>query len=97
MTELEDVTLGSERENLKPYHWSSPVDLSLSLLFDGQPRADINHQYFSTDLASLCAKLGRYPSGTKLTTFGERSHLAPMLQEINDAATEHGLFIESGR
>jgi hypothetical protein len=93
VAELENLTLGSERENLKQYHWKSPVELSLNLLFDGQLRADINHQYFPADLASLRAKLAQYPSGTKfkLTTFGEPSRLVPILQEINDAAVEHGL------
>jgi len=52
VADLEQLTLGSERDNLKQYHWSSPVALSLQLLFDGQLRADINHQYFPGDVTS---------------------------------------------
>lgn len=96
VADLEQLTLGSERDNLKQYHWSSPVALSLQLLFDGQLRADINHQYFPGDVTSLRAKLAQYPSGTKfrLTTFGEPSHLAPVLEDVNEAAVEYGLTIE---
>jgi hypothetical protein len=96
VAELENLTLGSERDNVKHRHCSSPVELSLDLLFDGQLRADINHQYFPKDLASLCAKLGQYPSGTKfeLAILGQEDRLRPVLRGINEAAIEHGLTIE---
>jgi hypothetical protein len=96
VTQLENLTLGSQRDNVKQYHWTSPVELSLDLLFDGQVRADINHQYFSGDVASLRAKLGQYPGGTKfrLVTLGEEDRLAPVLKELNEAAVEHGLVME---
>jgi hypothetical protein len=53
VAELEHLTLGSERDNVKQYHWKSPIELSLDLLFDGQLRVDINHQYFSKDLQPI--------------------------------------------
>jgi hypothetical protein len=94
--ELEHLTLGSERDNVKQRHWASPVDLSLDLLFDGQLRADINHQYFPKDLPSLQAKLGQYPSGTKfeLTILGQEDRLRPVVRGINESAIEYGLTIE---
>jgi hypothetical protein len=94
--ELEALTLGSERDNVKQRHWISPVELSLDILFDGQLRADINHQYFPRDLASLRAKLRQYPSGTKflLTVLGQEDRLEPVVQSIKETALEHGLEIE---
>ena len=86
--ELENLTLGSHRDNVKQRHWISPVELSLDFLFDGQVRADINHQYFPRDPISLRAKLGQYPSGTKfrLTILGQQDRLAPALRVVNEAA-----------
>jgi len=94
--ELEKLALGSERDNVKQRHWNSPVEFSLDFLFDGQLRADINHQYFPKDLASLRDKLGQYPSGTKfrLTVLGQEDRLAPVLRAVNEAALEHGLEVE---
>lgn len=94
--ELENLILGSHRDNVKQRHWISPVELSLDFLFDGQLRADIGHQYFPRDLTSLRAKLGQYPSGTKfhLTILGEQDRLAPVLRAVNEAALEHGLTID---
>jgi hypothetical protein len=99
VTELEKLTLGSERDNVKQYHWHSPVELSLNLLLDAQLCADINHQYFPGDVASLRAKLGQYPNGTKfrLVILGQQNHLAPVLKEVNESALEHGLVIEPSR
>jgi hypothetical protein len=96
ISELENLTLGSQRDNVKQRHWSSPVELSLDLLFDGQLRADINHQYFPSDITSLRAKLGQYPSGTKfrLTILGEEDRLEPAVGGVNETAAEHGLVIE---
>jgi pullulanase/glycogen debranching enzyme len=56
--ELEKLALGSERDNVKQRHWNSPVEFSLDFLFDGQLRADINHQYFPKDLAFAPRKTG---------------------------------------
>jgi hypothetical protein len=97
--QLETLTLGSQRDNVRQRHWSSPVELSLDLLFDGQLRADINHQYFPRDLTSLRAKLGQYPSGTKflLTVLGQEDRFGPVVRGIKEAALEHGLAIEVAR
>ena len=78
--ELEHLTLGSERDNVKQYHWRSPIELSLNIFFDGQLRVDINHQYFSNDLDSLRGKLRQYPSGTKfrVTILGQEERLTPV-------------------
>ncbi len=94
--ELEGLTLGSERDNVKQRHWTSPVELSLDFLFDSQLRADINHQYFPSDLTSLRAKLAQYPSGTKfrLTVLGEEDRLVLVVQGVNETAAENGLVIE---
>jgi hypothetical protein len=94
--ELEKLALGSEHDNVKQRHWNSPVEFSLDFLFDGQLRADINHQYFPKDISSLCAKLGQYPSGTKfrLTIRGEEDRLAPVVRSVNETAVEDGLVIE---
>jgi hypothetical protein len=93
--ELENLALGSERDNVKQRHWNSPVEFSLDF-FDGPLRADINHQYFPKDLASLRAKLGQYPSGTKfqLTILGEEDRLAPVVRGVNETAVDDGLVIE---
>src|SRR5438045_1701040 len=49
---LENLTLGQERDNVKQWHWSSPVDLNVSF-FSDQMQASINNQYNSADLVSL--------------------------------------------
>jgi hypothetical protein len=97
ITELENLTLGSEQENVKHWHWHSPIDLSINFLFDERLQADVNHQYSAADTASLASKLAQYPSGTtfRLTTFGPPELLTPVLREIDEAAADHGLIVES--
>jgi hypothetical protein len=97
ITELENLTLGSEQENVKHWHWRSPIDLSINFLFDERLQADVNHQYSTADTASLASKLAQYPSGTtfRLTTFGPPELLTPVLREIDEAAADHGLIVES--
>jgi hypothetical protein len=70
--------------------------LSLDILFDGQLRADINHQYFPSDFTSLRAKLRKYPSGTvfRLTIIGQEDRLGPVVRSVNETAEENGLVIE---
>lgn len=96
ITQLENLTLGSEQDNVKHWHWHSPVDLGINFLFDDRLMADVNHQYSIADISSLSGKLAQYPSGTRflLTSFGPQDLLALVLQEINDVAAEHGLVIE---
>jgi hypothetical protein len=97
ITELENLTLGSEQENVKHWHWRSPIDLTINFLFDERLQADVNHQYSATDTAAVVSKLAQYPSGTtfRLTTFGPPELLAPMLREIDGAAADHGLNVQS--
>lgn len=96
VAELEHLALGSERDNVKQYHWKSPIELSLDLLFDGQLRVDINHQYFSKNLDSLRSKLRQYPSGTKfrLTVLGQEERLVPVVNAIHETARTTGLTVE---
>ena len=97
VTELENLTLGQERDNVRRWHWSSPIGLTINLLFDEHLQADINHQYSAADIASLRKKLAQYKSGTQfsITTFGPQERLAPVLQAVSALAAEHGLAIES--
>jgi hypothetical protein len=96
VTELEHLTLGQTRDNVKPWHWNSPVDMSLNLLFDGKLMTDINHQYHPRDADALRSKLAQYPNGTTfhVTLFGQREQLASVIQSIQDVATDHGLMME---
>jgi hypothetical protein len=96
ITDLENLALGQERDNVKRWHWSSPVDLNISF-FGEQIQAIINSQYTATDLAFLRSKLAQYPSGTKfwLNIFGSHERVAPVLNAINDVAAEHGLQVDS--
>jgi hypothetical protein len=72
------------------------VEVSLDILFDGQLRADINHQYFPRDISSLREKLEQYPSGTtsRLTILGNEDRLQPVVRVVNEAAVEGGLTVE---
>jgi hypothetical protein len=96
ITELENLTLGSEQENVKQWHWHSPIDLTINFQFDERLQADVNHQYSGADTAAVVSKLAQYPSGTtfRLTTFGPPELLAPVLREIDGAAADHGLVVE---
>ena len=95
ITALENLTLGQERDNVKQWHWSSPIDLNVSF-FSDHMQATVNNQYTATDLRSLQSKIGQYPSGTKfwLNIFGSPDRVTPVLAAINDVAAEHGLQIE---
>jgi len=96
VSELEKLTLGSERDNVKQFHWTSPVEISISVLPDGHLHIDVHNQFFPTDIRALQAKLKQYPSGTrfKLTSYGQQTRMATVLQQINDAASQNGLSIE---
>jgi hypothetical protein len=90
ITELENLTLGQQRDNVKQWHWSSPVNLTVSF-FGEKMVANIN-QYSATDLTSLKTKLAPYPSGTKfwLNILGSPERVAPVRAAITDIAEEHG-------
>jgi len=93
ITELENLTLGQERDNVKQWHWSSPVNLDVSF-FGDKIMASIN-QYSATDLTSLKAKLAQYPSGTKfwLSILGSPERADPVRAAIFDVASEHGFDV----
>jgi hypothetical protein len=52
VTQLEQLTLGQTRDNVKPWHWTPPIDMSLNLLFDGKLRSSV-HQYHPPDVDAL--------------------------------------------
>jgi hypothetical protein len=96
ITELEDLALGSEQENVKTWHWRSPVNVTISFPFDEHLHAQIN-QYSAGDTTSLKSKLAQYPSGTtfSMTAFGPQELVAPVLREVHRLAADHGLVVES--
>jgi hypothetical protein len=96
ITELEQLTLGQTRNNVKPWHWTSPVGMSISLPLDGRLQADIHFQYFSNNIDALCRKLAQYPNGTTfhVTLFGQREKLTPVIQSLQDVASDHGLILD---
>lgn len=95
ITELENLTLGQESDNVKQWHWSSPVELNVNC-FDDQIQGTIA-QYSEVDLASLQAKLGQYPAGTEfwLNIFGPPDRVASVLAAIDDMAAQYGFEIDS--
>jgi hypothetical protein len=95
ITVLENLSLGSERENVKHWHWSSPLDLGIHL-FSDQMQASVNNQYNAADLVSLRAKLAQYPSGTifRLSISGPSELVTPVVAAIDDVAAEHGFRVE---
>lgn len=90
ITELENLTLGQERDNVRQWHWTSTVNVNVSFAGD-QIIASMN-QYTATDIASLKSKLAQYPSGTKLwlNIFGSPEHVASVHAALADLAAEHG-------
>jgi len=89
VTELENLTLGQERDNVKQWHCTSPVNVNVSFVGD-QIIASVN-QYTATDIASLKAKLAQYPSGTKLSLniFGSPQQVARVHAATEAMADEH--------
>jgi hypothetical protein len=89
VTELESMTLGQERDNVKQWHCTSPVNVNVSFVGD-QIIASVN-QYTATDIASLKAKLAQYPSGTKLSLniFGSPQQVSRVHGATEAIADEH--------
>jgi hypothetical protein len=94
ITALEGLTLGQERNNVKQWHWTSPVDLNVSYFRD-RFLATVG-QYSETDLPSLRGKLAQYPVGTKflLIISGPPDCMTSALAAINDLASQHGFVVE---
>jgi hypothetical protein len=94
ITELENLTLGSEKANVKHWHWSSPVVLTVNLT---GPQMIINFtgRYFATDVESMRNKVAQYPAGTRfeVRNLGSSEDAAPVLRAINEVAAEHGLYV----
>ncbi|MGC1617595.1 MAG: hypothetical protein WA765_03810 [Candidatus Acidiferrum sp.] len=90
VTELENLTLGQEQDNVKQCHWTSTVNVDVSFAGD-QIIASVN-QYAATDITSLKGKLAQYPEGTKLwlNIFGSTEQVATVRAAIVDIAAEHG-------
>ncbi|MFQ5737862.1 MAG: hypothetical protein ACE5JX_02535 [Acidobacteriota bacterium] len=99
VTELENLTLGSLRERVAGWHWGSPVNVTLNILFDGRLQANVNQRYFMDDLKSLRAKLAQFPRGTRfrINTFGPQEQLAPLISAINETAQRYGFSLERGK
>jgi hypothetical protein len=97
ITELETLTLGQERETVTHWHWSSPVPIDLSFLWDNELQAVVSHGYWTRDIDSLRAKLVQYPAGTRFRVFaffGPDDLLAPVIRAINETARQHGFTVE---
>ena len=95
VTELENLTLGQTRDNVKPWHWTPPIDVSLDLLFDGKLQSNVR-QYHPPDVDALRSKLAQYPRGTTfhVTLFGQREQLVSVVQSLQDVAKDHGLMLD---
>jgi hypothetical protein len=96
VTELETLTLGTERSNVSKWHWRLPLSLRVDFSFGPEPQSTINDTYVMTGLDSLRVRLGQFPSGTpfRVSAFGSPEKLAPVMQAIRDTAREHGLAVE---
>jgi hypothetical protein len=94
ITELENMTIGQERDNVKQWLWNSPVHLNISS-FGDRIQASID-QYSANDLASLRDKLAQYPYGTKfqLSVFSSPENASSARAAISGVVAEHGLQIE---
>jgi hypothetical protein len=88
--ELENLTLGQERDNVKQWHRTSVVNVDVN--FAGQQIIASINQYTATDLASLKSKLAQYPGGTKfwLNIFGPPDRVGTVHAAITETAAEHG-------
>lgn len=90
VTELENLTLGQERDNVRQWHRTSAVNVDVN--FAGQQIIASINQYTATDLASLKSKLAQYPGGTKfwLNIFGPPDRVGTVHAAITETAAEQG-------
>jgi hypothetical protein len=90
VTELENLTLGQERDNVKQWHRTSVVNVDVN--FAGQQIIASINQYTATDLASLKGKLAQYPGGTKfwLNILGPPDRVGTVRAAITETAAEYG-------
>lgn len=96
ITDLEKLTVGEERENVKQWHRKSPIELIISVGPDGPVQANIQ-QYWTQDIEALRKKLAQYDRGTRfvLSSSGTEEQLSVALRAVRDVAAEHGLIVES--
>jgi hypothetical protein len=95
VSDLENMTLGQERENISQLRWSSPVSLQVDFFHD-RLHAIINNQYSAQDLQALRLKLAQYPKGTRfsLHIFGRAAQVDTALAALDDMAGAYGLQID---
>jgi hypothetical protein len=98
VTELEKLTVGQERENVRQWHRKSPIDVNLSGWLDGHIQGSIQ-QYGVQDVETLRKKLAQYEIGTRfvLSSSGSDEQLSVALRAVREVAAEHGLIEEGGR
>ena len=97
ITELEGLAVSEgERQNVKSWHWQSPVNVTLIAIPGGQIQI-IAGSYSVTDTDLFQAKLAQYPSGTvfHLSSSGNADRLAPVLRAIRETASDNGLVVET--
>jgi hypothetical protein len=94
---LENLTIGTERENVEQWRWSSPVTLDVNAEED---RTFWNiKQVSANDLTSLLAKLAQYPAGTEIMAniFGAHERADSVSDALYEVAGKHGLQINVSR
>lgn len=99
ITELENLTLGQEQNEVARWHSDSALNLSVNIGFGAQFHADINGMYFVDDMESLRAKLAQFPSGTEfhVNAYGTHEQITPAIQAIQEVADERGFFVKVER
>ena len=92
ITELENLTLGQERENVKQWHWS---EVRVNASFVGDTFLASANQYVETDIALLVAKLAQYPSGTRilLSLTGSTDRIDTVRAAILKVAADHNFGV----
>lgn len=95
---LENLAFGQERENVKQWQWSSPIDLDVNFFGEDYMQATVR-QYSEMDMASLLGKIEQYPQGTefRLSVSGPQDKAAEATAAIENAAANRGLQIEESR
>jgi hypothetical protein len=93
LTALENLAIGSERENVKQWRWSSPVTLYVNVDKD---RIFWNiKQVSANDLTSLLAKVAQYPAGTDfmVNISGAHERTASVSDALYEVGDKHALQI----
>lgn len=90
VTELESLTLGGEKQNVKQWRWGSPVEITANCTGQ-QMMISFTGRYFATDVASMRNKLAQYPSGTRFAVrvLCSPEEKASVVSAINEVAAEH--------